>query len=168
MTPFFTSLRAGLLLSFAGVHSVSAQDVPPQFLPAFASYQAIASTQCAEMDGGEFDMHGGVLLVADFNADGITDPIVDTHGMHCSTSATLFGGASGGWTYDVFISEGASYKQYSFLAESSMVISDATTPILLLNQHGSNCDVTTGACYQAYFWAEDNFRSASEIQHPVN
>ena len=119
------------------------------------------------MDGGDFDMYGGVLYAADFNNDGITDPIIDTHGLHCSTSATLYGGGSGGWGYDVFISEGAGYQHYSFLAHSSMVVLPYATPVLLLTQHGSACDVS-GVCYQAYFWADGAFRTADRIAEAVN
>ena len=43
----------------------------------------------------------------------------------------------------------------------------ATPVLLLLTQHGSECDVS-GVCYQAYFWADGAFRTADRIAEQVN
>ncbi len=167
MNTIITRTFAPIAILLFPFGSATAQEAPTRFQPVLDVYKAAAQAECADTDGGDFDMNGGVIYAADFNNDGITDPIIDTHGLHCSTSATLYGGGSGGWAYDVFISEGAGYQHYSFMAHSSTVVLPGVTPVLLLTQHGSECDVS-GVCYQAYFWVDGMFRSADKIAEPVN
>lgn len=166
-----TLLRIAVLTAVAlttfSASTVQAQETPVQFQTTLDAYKKAASADCQSMDGGEFSMQNAIIYAVDLNGDGITDPIIDTHDLHCSASATLYGGASGGWGYDVFISDNGSYRHYEFLAENMSMISDAHTTVLLFTLHGPNCGISS-PCYKAYFWADGEFRTADKIEQPIN
>ncbi len=150
-------------LSLLALGSVGAQagETPAAFQPVLDAFLASAVSDCKDMDGGEFELYGGVGMVADFNGDGITDPVLDGRAMHCSTSATLFGGGSGGDYLTVFVSGNGGYQQFEFLSQGYAVVAIGRAPVLVMQEHGSSCDMTGGElCYAAYSWAEGAFHSA--------
>lgn len=154
---YATALVIGLLPGMAA----QADTVAANFQPVYDGFLADARADCQAFDNGHFEMRGGVDMVADFNGDGVTDPMVDSMGMHCSTSATLFSGGSGGGDINVFVSDGGTYKRFVFMGYSKAVLTFGAGSVLLLAKHGSSCDLSgADACYVAYTWNGGAFHSA--------
>ncbi len=111
---------------------------------------------------------GSIQLVVDFNRDGITDPGIDTRAFSCSSSATLFDGGTGGHYINAFVSEDDNtYKRFEFLAQDSAVVSLGGTSVLLLENHGTSCDLRgPNLCFAAYSWAEGTFNIACAAIRP--
>ncbi len=141
----------------------SAQDVPERFQPTLDAFLEANRSECAALENGVFEAaDGGIQLVADFNGDGITDPLIDTRAFSCSSSATLFDGGTGGHYIDVFVSSGdTTYQRFEFLAQNSAVVSLSSTAVLLLELHGTACQLSgPSPCFAVYSWAEGKFNTS--------
>lgn len=148
---------------------VWSQDMPKvngsgAFASVLEAYEAGLASECAAFENGTLDAsQDGVRMVADFNGDGITDPILDTSVYACSTMASFYSG-TGGRLIVVFVSsEQASdgYERFEFLGEGNITTSFGDSPIFLLAQHGANCDrAGFEPCFGAYSWSQDHFASA--------
>jgi hypothetical protein len=143
----------------------SAQDIPERFQPTLDAFLAANMFECAALENGVFEAADRCIqLVADFNKDGITDPVIDTRAFSCSSSATLFDGGTGGHYIYVFVSgDDTTYQRFEFLAQDSAVVSLSSTAVLLLELHGTACQLSgPSACFAAYSWAEGKFITAGE------
>ncbi|UWQ10465.1 hypothetical protein K3X41_11215 [Aliiroseovarius crassostreae] len=141
------------------------------FAPALAAYEAELAQDCAAFEKGELHINpGGLQTVADFNGDGITDPVLDTGVYSCSSMAS-FNQGSGGRVISVFVSDQKAeqgYHRFEFLGEGNVTVSLGDRAILLLAQHGSGCG-RSGAeiCFGAYSWSEGAFISLGGEVTPV-
>lgn len=147
----------------------SAQEIPKRFQPTLDAFLEAAKSECAALNNGIFEVvDGGIQFYADFNQDGISDPIIDTRAFSCSSSATLFVGGTGGHYINAFVSDDdKSYKQFQFLAQDSAVIALGGTAVLVLKHHGTSCNLQgLSPCFAAYSWAEGKFNTANAIIHP--
>lgn len=143
----------------------SAQDIPERFQQALDVFLEAAKSECAALENGVFEAaDGGIQFVADFNGDGITDPVIDTRVFSCSSSATLFDGGTGGHYINVFVSSDATtYQRFEFLAQDSAVVSLSSTAVLLLELHGTACQLSgPNPCFAAYSWAEGKFITSGD------
>ncbi|MBA4502521.1 hypothetical protein [Marinobacterium marinum] len=128
------------------------------FAPSLRRFIEERERLCADFEGGELVINpGGAQYVADFNGDGVTDPIIDGGVFSCTTSATMFHGFSGGRVIDVFVSMRDSEKPYvrfSFMGLGNITTSLGNKAILLMVKDGVYCDAAgTEFCFAAYSWA---------------
>ncbi|MFT3689303.1 hypothetical protein [Paenirhodobacter sp.] len=146
MKPLFS-----LSLLLAGLAAPLHAETPPEFIETLRA-------RCAGVEGGVFTApEEAVSSIADFNGDGITDPIIEEARFGCSTSATLFSGGSGGGGVQVFVSRPGGYDRFEFLAQGTMVVAPPgppDRPVLLLSVHSGQCDVVAESCQAAYIWSE--------------
>lgn len=135
-------------------------ETPQIFADSYAGFVETLRTRCSDFENGDFDAPAdAVSAAADFNGDGMTDPVVEEWRFACSSSATMFSGGTGGGFVHVFLSrpEGG-YDRFEFLAHGVMIVTPQgrpERPVLLLPVHGSQCDVTAAPCYASYVWSED-------------
>ncbi len=139
--------------------STSGRD-PADFSDRYSAFVETLRARCMDFEEGDFDAPAdAVSYKADFNGDGITDPIIEESRFACSSSATMFSGGTGGGNIHIFVSQpGGSYDQFEFLGDGLMIVSPQTRPdrpILLLSVHGSDCDVTAEPCYASYVWSQE-------------
>ncbi|MCE8507868.1 hypothetical protein KBY28_05315 [Ruegeria pomeroyi] len=137
---------------------VSAQ-TPATFSDTYADFVETLRVRCIGFENGAFDAPTeAVSRTADFNGDGITDPIVEESRFSCSSSATMFSGGTGGSYVHLFVSQpDGGYSRFEFLTYAAMIVTPQSRPdrpVLLLPQHGANCDVTAEPCYAAFVWSE--------------
>lgn len=145
--------------------AIASDAQPNAIAPSPPVIEAFLKTQreeCAKLDNGVMHVNeGGIQMVADFNKDGVTDPIFDSGVMSCTSSATLFGGGSGGRYIHVFVStpdENPTYQHFEFLGEGNVTTSLGNTAILLLIQNGANCGVVNAIpCFSAFSWVDGKF-----------
>ena len=128
-------------------------------LPAFAwtSDQVIdeARAMCAAYDGGTVEMAPGTVASVDLTGDGRAEEIVDWNGLACSTMASAWGG-TGGSTLSILI-EGQRFDHMAF----GWTVVEFDGPVLLLSQHGVNCNATGGdRCVQALIWTAGTLTGA--------
>jgi hypothetical protein len=116
---------------------------------------AEARTLCAGMERGELSVADGAVLPVDLTGDGAPETLVDWSGLGCSSMASAWGG-TGGAVLSVLI-EG---QRFDHLALAWQVV-DFDGPVLLLQQHGVNCN-GTGAdrCVQALIWTAGTLTGA--------
>ncbi|MCK0126503.1 hypothetical protein MWU76_19085 [Gelidibacter sp. F2691] len=148
---------------------VGAQQMPGEnhsaaFAPALEAYEVDLAKECASFEGGTLETNqGGLQTVADFNGDGITDPILDTGIYTCSTMAS-FNSGTGGRLIVVFVSSEQAehgYQRFEFLGEGNITTSLGDRSILLLAEHGASCErAGFEPCFGAYSWSQDHFASA--------
>jgi len=143
-----------------------------RFAPTLRQLIEDRESLCAEFDGGELITNpGGTQYVADFNGDGITDPIIDGGVFNCTTSATMFHGFSGGRMIDVFVSTpdpAEPYEHFSFTGLGNITTSLGNKAVLLMVQDGTSCDATGNEfCFAAYSWVDGKFAAAGGTVKPV-
>lgn len=146
-----------LAINLSNVASARADVAVSPFFSSLQEFLAPLQAECESFGNGVFDRRdGAVTYVADFNQDGVTDPILDNDYLECSTSATLFTGGSGGGYLTVFISQNdGSYQSHEFLAQNYSVVFQGKIAILLLKQHGTNCDQSgPDTCFAAHNWKD--------------
>ena len=115
---------------------------------------ADAAKLCSEQDNGVFGSEGAVRQI-DLTGDGKPDTLVDEGIFTCSTAASLFGGSGGSMIHIL-----ANDTQSSYLVQGYETTTWAGSLILLLAQHGSNCNATgVLPCFEALTWGEDSFLS---------
>ncbi len=136
-----------------------------RFAPVLRGFIETQGDACSEIDDGELTVNlGGAQYIADFNRDGITDPIIDSGVFDCSTSATLFHGFGAGRMIDVFVSTNDPdnpYQQFSFTGLGMITVSLGDKAILLMAQDGVNCDASgSDICFAAYSWLDGTFVAA--------
>ncbi len=102
-----------------------------------------------------------VRKAIDVNADGVTDPIVDTGAMRCSSSATLTSGGSGGRDISVFVSQpDGEFTRFAFLGEGLVPMTLGSSTVLIIPKHGSTCNIEGNiVCFSAYVWTGNGFAS---------
>ena len=111
---------------------------------------------CAGFEGGALSVDMAVAVrQVDLTGDGAPETIVDYSGLGCSTMASPWGG-TGGTTLSILI-EG---QRFDHLALAWEVI-DFDGPVLLLSQHGVNCNATgADRCVQALVWTAGTLTGA--------
>ena len=134
-------ISAILLLALTTAAPLRA-DPPQMFSDTYAAFVETLRTRCTEFDNGSFDAPEDVVsATADFNGDGIADPIVDENSFSCSSSATMFAGGTGGSYTHVFMSNpDGSYARFEFLSHGRMIVMPHTKPerpILVLSAHST-------------------------------
>lgn len=142
------------------------------FAPALKQFIEERESLCAEFEGGKLVINpGGTQYVADFNGDGITDPIIDGGVFSCTTSATMFHGFSGGRMIDVFVSTpnaAKPYENFSFMGLGNITTSLGNKAILLMVKDGTDCDAAGNEfCFAAYSWVEGKFVAAGGTVNAV-
>lgn len=135
-----------------------AAQTPTGFAGIRSAFVETLRARCTAFEGGRFEApEDAAGHVADFNGDGLTDPIIEEARFSCSTSATMFSGGSGGGAIHVFVSQpDGGYGRFAFLAHGFMVVTppgEASRPILLLPVHAGQCDVVAEPCHAAYVWS---------------
>lgn len=148
-----------LLIGLSAAAPLRAQ-TPQVFSDTYAAFVETLRTRCTAFENGTFDAPAdAVSTTADFNGDGITDPIVEEYSFSCSSSATLFSGGTGGGYVHVFVSgPDGSYARFEFLSYGVMIVmpqSNPDQPILVLPVHGAQCGLRGTPCYISYVWSED-------------
>lgn len=157
MTP--SRLLPVLLIGLAVATPLRAQ-TPPVFADTYAAFVETLRTRCTEFENGTFDAPAtAVSAAADFNGDGITDPIVQEDRFSCSSSATLFSGGTGGGYAHVFVSgPDGGYTRFEFLSYDVLIVTPQGAPgrpLLVLPVHGAQCDLVGAPCYVSYVWSEE-------------
>lgn len=112
-----------------------------------------AKSECAGIEGGEFNSTEQTITLHDFTGDGRPEEVVDASQFSCSTSASMWGGTGG--TFLWVLVEG---KTHEFLAHKWRVVDMDGQKVLLLAVHSSECSDTPGPCYRALVWS-DGFRT---------
>ena len=111
-------------------------------------------SECARLDGGEFQATEQTITLHDLTGDGRPEEIVDAAQFSCSSAASLWGGSGG--TYLWAIVDG---KAYEYLAHRWRVVDMDGQQILLLAVHSSECSDTVGPCYRAVVWGDEGPRT---------
>ena len=107
-----------------------------------------AKSECAQVDGGNFDAKDAVQHV-DLTGDGKPDTVVDASRFSCSSSRSLYCG-SGGCSLDAIVGD----KSWTFQAEGWRVIDWDGRPILLVMRDGGWCGgAGAQVCYEAVTWS---------------
>ncbi|PTQ71364.1 hypothetical protein [Celeribacter persicus] len=151
-------LFPAMLLAGLAAAPLSAQ-TPATFSDTYSDFVETLRARCTGFENGAFDAPAeAISRTTDFNGDGITDPIVEEWRFSCSSSATMFNGGTGGSYVHLFVSQpDGGYSRFEFLAYATLIVTPqgrANRPVLLLPEHGANCDVTAEPCYAAYVWSE--------------
>jgi hypothetical protein len=128
-------------------------------LPAVASTaeEVIAEARmiCASFENGVIEVAPETVQSVDLTGDGEAETIIDWNGLACSTMASAWGG-SGGSTLTILI-EG---QRFDHMAYGWSVV-DFDGPVLLLAQHGTNCNATgADRCVQALLWTAGTLTGA--------
>ena len=156
--------------TFSSSKSEMMSEAGDRFAPTLKQFIEVRERRCAEFEGGELVINpGGAQYVADFNGDGITDPIIDGGVFNCTTSASMFYGFSGGRMIDVFVSTSDnSYENYSFTGLGNVTTSLGNKAILLMVHDGTTCELTSNEfCFAAYRWVDGKFVAAGGTIRPV-
>lgn len=141
-------------------------DANDRFAPVLRQFIAEQRAACSRLDDGELTVNlGSVQYAADFNGDGVIDPVIFGSMFDCSTSATLFHGFGAGQMIDVFVSTNNPedpYHQFSFMGLGSTIVWMDSKAILLMAHDGVACDgLGSEICFAAYSWLNDKFVAAS-------
>jgi hypothetical protein len=143
----FFSFISVVLLCF----SLSA--ISSEHLATAAELVERAKTECASLEGGQFNATDKAITLQDFTGDGRPEEFVDASQFSCSTSASMWGG-SGGTLLWVLVDG----DKHEFLAHRWRVVDVDGQKVLLLSVHSSECSDTVGPCYRALVWS-DGFRT---------
>jgi hypothetical protein len=114
-----------------------------------------ARSFCAGFDNGTLSVDPSAIQPLELTGEGAPETLIDWSGLGCSTMASPWGG-TGGTTLTILI-EG---QRFDHLALAWEVV-DFGGPVLLLRQHGVNCN-GTGAdrCVQALLWTAGTLTGA--------
>jgi hypothetical protein len=118
---------------------------------------AEAEAFCASFENGTITVGPDVVQPVELTGDGTPETIVDYKGIACSTMASPWGG-TGGTTLSVLIDG----QRFDHLAYGWTVV-DFDGPVLLLSQHGVNCEGTgSDRCVQALVWTTGKLTGPGE------
>lgn len=138
-------LTLALLVSYP--HAVAAW-TPDEVL-------AEARAFCAGFDNGTVTVGPDAVQSVELTGDSAPETIIDWSGIDCSTLASAWGG-TGGTTLSVL----ADGQRFDHMALSWTVV-DFDGPVLLLAQHGVNCNATgADRCVQALVWTAGTLTGA--------
>lgn len=112
-----------------------------------------ARSECAEFEGGNFDITDRAVTMHDFTGDNQPEEVVDASQFACSTAASMWNGSGGTFLWVI-----ADNKAYEFLAHKWRVVDVDGQKVLLLAVHSSQCSDDVGPCYRAFVW-QDGFRT---------
>ena len=110
---------------------------------------------CASFDNGTVEVAPGAVHEVELTGEGGPEILLDWNGLSCSTMASAWGG-TGGSTLSILI-EGQRFDHMAF----GWTVVDFDGPVLLLSQHGVNCNATGGdRCVQALLWTAGTLTGA--------
>jgi hypothetical protein len=104
-----------------------------------------------------------VIVAADFNLDGVVDPVLDQSKVYCGDSLALWSG-TGGSPVRIYVSDGeGGWSEHTTGGFAGRVELIAHVPVWLSLVHGTACD-GYGAlpCAQALIWGDGAFRSVAD------
>ena len=104
-----------------------------------------------------------VIVAADFNLDGVVDPVLDQANVYCGDSRALWSG-TGGSPVRIFVSDGeGGWSEHTTGGFAGRVELIGHVPVWLSLVHGTACD-GYGAlpCAQALIWGDGAFRSVAD------
>jgi hypothetical protein len=108
---------------------------------------AEARSFCDSFDGGVVEVGPTAVQSVELTGEGAPEAIIDWSGLACSTMASAWGG-TGGSTITIL----AGGQRFDHMAFGWQVV-DFDGPVLLLAQHGINCNATgADRCVQALLW----------------
>jgi hypothetical protein len=133
-------IRTGLVLALA---------LCPLPAAAWTADEVIAEARsfCGSFDGGVVEVGPTAIQSVELTGEGEPETIIDWSGLACSTMASAWGG-TGGSTITIL----AGGERFDHMAFGWQVV-DFDGPVLLLAQHGINCNATgADRCIQALLW----------------
>ncbi|WBQ10978.1 hypothetical protein L2D01_04150 [Hyphomonadaceae bacterium ML37] len=104
-----------------------------------------------------------VIVAADFNLDGVVDPVLDQSKVYCGESLALWAG-TGGSPVRIFVSDGdGGWDEHTTGGFAGRVELIGHVPVWLSLVHGTACD-GYGAlpCAQVLIWGDGAFRSVAD------
>ncbi|MCU0828220.1 MAG: hypothetical protein MUE52_12635 [Tabrizicola sp.] len=110
---------------------------------------------CAGFDNGQITVAPTAVQTVELTGEGEPETIIDWGGIDCSTMASPWGG-TGGSTLTIL----AGGQRFDHMAFGWQVV-DFDGPVLLLAQHGINCNATgADRCVQALIWTAGTLTGA--------
>lgn len=128
----------------------------PAVTPAFAEAWPVpvtavidtARAECAAFEGGTLAVGAQAVQQVDLTGDGAANWVVDTHGLDCSSAASLYCG-TGGCALDLIV-DGTVTET---LSKGWRVLEMGPLRVVLLQVHGSDCGGTNlTPCVEARVW----------------
>jgi hypothetical protein len=110
---------------------------------------------CAGFDNGQITVAPTAVQTVELTGEGEPETIIDWGGIDCTTMASPWGG-TGGSTLTIL----AGGQRFDHMAFGWQVV-DFDGPVLLLAQHGINCNATgADRCVQALIWTAGTLTGA--------
>lgn len=128
---------------------LAAVTLSPLPAAAWTADEVIAEARafCDGFDGGVVEVGPQAIQSVELTGEGEAETIIDWSGLACSTMASAWGG-TGGSTITIL----AGGQRFDHMAFGWQVV-DFDGPVLLLAQHGINCNATgADRCVQALLW----------------
>jgi len=128
-----------------------------------ARLEALARACRTDMDRALVYDPQDVIVAADFNLDGVVDPVLDQSKVYCGDSLALWSG-TGGSPVRIFVSNGeGGWSEHTTGGFAGRVELIGHVPVWLSLVHGTACD-GYGAlpCAEALIWGDGAFRSVAD------
>ena len=110
---------------------------------------------CASFDNGTIEVAPEAIRAVELTGEGEPETVIDWTGLACSTMASAWGG-TGGSTI-TFLIDGQRFDHMAY----GWTVVDFDGPVLLLSQHGVNCNATgADRCVQALIWTAGTLTGA--------
>lgn len=129
----------------------------PQIAGAWTADEVLEEARafCGGFDNGVVEVAPTAVQSVELTGEGEPETIIDWSGLGCSTMASAWGG-TGGSTLTVL----AGGQRFDHMALAWEMV-DFDGPVLLLAQHGVNCNATgADRCVQALLWTAGTLTGA--------